>query len=260
MLSPLWENGKNSLSSKIYNGEFVWVECEESLFSLEFFRLYFKYRGIRKMKIPKGYTEDRVLSDIEYVATKLSRHFKFGYYTQDDIKQEGCVFALGGLKKYNPKKETSLRTFLYTHVRNRFINLRRNQCFTQSNPCLSCGFYDADNLGCTDKCREFENKTYCQEYTKWLAVSKSKSILMCDGFSQSDNNLDVVVNSDALEHMCNQEILNTINANMSSAMREDYCRFLQGARLSNNRKQKLISFIKKILKEKGLMENDGQND
>ena len=33
------------------------------------------------MKIPHGYTERTVLNDIEHVTERLSRHFKFGYYT-----------------------------------------------------------------------------------------------------------------------------------------------------------------------------------
>lgn len=206
------------------------------------------------MKIPQGYTQEEVLADIKHVTEKLSRHFKFGYYTIEDIQQEGCIFALDGLKRYNPTQNTSLRTFLYTHVRNRFINMRRNQCFLQSYPCSTCGFYDKLKKESLNKCREFQDKKCCVEYMKWYSASKSKGLLITNGFI--DHDLNQPVECDLMEVLYKKEIFDIIDQNLPFLFREDYCRFMQGARLSKERKQKLICAIQEVLREKGILEEE----
>ena len=93
------------------------------------------------MKIPKGMTEEQVLEAIENVVNSLARNFRFGYFDTEDMKQEGRVYAIEGITKYNPKVGP-LENFLRTHIRNRFINLRRNKLTRYQPPCVDCPFYD----------------------------------------------------------------------------------------------------------------------
>jgi len=214
------------------------------------------------VKIPSGYTEEQVLEDIEYVTERLSRHFKFGYYTKEDIKQEGCLEALRGIKKYNPHRGTTLRTFLYTHVRNRFINMRRNKCFSQNMPCVGCGFRDKNKKKAKSGCHEFDDKIKCESYRRWADANKRKGNLINSYgiIKSSDDNLDIPINFDVVDHIYKKEILQIIDENLPFSFREDYCRFLQGARISQTKKELLIEAIKSLLNDKGILINtdDGE--
>ena len=70
--------------------------------------------------------EEQVLTAIENVVNALARNFRFGYFDTDDMKQQGRMYALEGIPKYNPEVGP-LENFLRTHIRNRFINLKRNK-------------------------------------------------------------------------------------------------------------------------------------
>ena len=72
-------------------------------------------------------TENEVLSTIDDVVITLSSTFAFGYYDREDLQQEGRIFALEGLPRWDITKGASLKTFLYNHVKRRFINLKRNK-------------------------------------------------------------------------------------------------------------------------------------
>jgi DNA-directed RNA polymerase specialized sigma24 family protein len=72
-------------------------------------------------------TESEVLSIIDDVVIALSSTFEFGYFDKEDLQQEGRIFALDGLTRWDIKKGASLKTFLYQHVKRRFINLKRNK-------------------------------------------------------------------------------------------------------------------------------------
>ena len=213
------------------------------------------------MKIPCGYTEDMVLNDIEHVTERLSRHFRFGYYTKEDIKQEGCVFALEGLKKYNPKFKTSLRTFLYTHVRNRFINMKR-KCFAQGKPCIECGFCDRKKRSAKSGCREFDEKKFCDTYKDWFITNQRKNNLVNSscGLININKELEESLGFDIIDQIWRKELLHIIDTNLPFEFREDYCRFMQGARLSRWRKDNLIEAIQDLLKKNNVINEEDENN
>ena len=76
------------------------------------------------LKFPSNIPEEEVLEIIEIVATRLCHKFKFGYHTAEDIKQQARMFAWEGLDKYDEIRP--LENFLWTHVRNRLYNFKRN--------------------------------------------------------------------------------------------------------------------------------------
>ena len=90
-----------------------------------------------KMKIPKGMTEDEVLSSIDLVANRLASKFRFGYHSIDDMKQQARIFALEALDIYDNTKGTTLDTFLWLYVRNRLCNFKRDN-YERPKPCLNC--------------------------------------------------------------------------------------------------------------------------
>lgn len=76
------------------------------------------------MKIPPGMTEEQVLTTLETVVDRFKRKYKFGSYTEDDIKQEAYILCLAALEKYDGIRP--LENFLSVHLRNRLFNFRRN--------------------------------------------------------------------------------------------------------------------------------------
>jgi len=76
-------------------------------------------------KTEKLLLDNNVMEIIESIINMIAPSFTFSYYDVDDIKQEARIFALEALKRFDPEKG-ELRTFLLTHIKNRLINLRRD--------------------------------------------------------------------------------------------------------------------------------------
>ena len=76
------------------------------------------------------------------------------------MKQQAAIFALEGLEKYDNKRP--LENFLWTHVRNRLFNYKRDNYQRPDKPCLSCVFYDAHCATSTNQCNEYDDKTNCR--------------------------------------------------------------------------------------------------
>src|SRR5690348_1481836 len=90
------------------------------------------------MTVPPGMTEAEVLEAIEKAVNALASSFTFGIYDIDDIKQQGRLYALQALatEKYDPSRP--LPNFLYAHIRNRLINLKRDKLHRNDPPCKEC--------------------------------------------------------------------------------------------------------------------------
>lgn len=120
------------------------------------------------MKIPPGMTEAVVLAAIEKAVALLSPSFVFGYYDIDDIRQHGRLEALKVLEKESYDPSRPLENFLYTHVRNRYINLRRDKLRRNDPPCRRC--HDGDPCGGAG--------VLCERYSGWLRRNMDKANIM----------------------------------------------------------------------------------
>jgi DNA-directed RNA polymerase specialized sigma24 family protein len=120
------------------------------------------------MKIPPGKTEAEVLAAIEKAVNILAPSFVFGYYDVEDIKQHGRMKALELLEedKYDPS--LPLENFLYTHIRNRFINLRRDKLRRNDPPCRLC--HSGSPCG--------DDGDHCPKYASWLTRNQAKANIM----------------------------------------------------------------------------------
>ena len=77
--------------------------------------------------------ENEFLKIVDIISKKLAYKFKFGYHEYDDMKQQISIFALEGLKNYDHKRP--LENFLWTHVRNRLFNYKRDNYQRPDKPC-----------------------------------------------------------------------------------------------------------------------------
>lgn len=127
------------------------------------------------MVIPSGMSEDYVLECIEITVNKLAHSYRFGYHEAEDIKQEGRLEALRALPKYNG--DHPLQNFLYVHVKNRLSNFKRNTCWRNEPPCLTCykRQYEGGNKVCANAINESD---YCKKHNNWLETNNNKQNLM----------------------------------------------------------------------------------
>jgi DNA-directed RNA polymerase specialized sigma24 family protein len=189
-------------------------------------------------KIPSNYTEAEVIDIINNVANRLASKFRFGYHSVEDIKQQARLFAWEGLDGYDGIRP--LENFLWTHVRNRLYNYKRNNYERPDKPCLNCKFYKDQT------CQEFTDTSECSLFTGWLTRNTAKKNLM--------TTIDISLVRTETESTSNEvssdnEIFNLVDNNVPSELREDWLRLVYNLRLSKNRKDKLVIEIYKILEQ-----------
>lgn len=130
------------------------------------------------MYIPPGMTEEQVVAAIEKVVSSLAAKFRFGYHETEDMKQEARFEAikLMNSKKYDTSRP--LENFMYSHVRNRLLNFKRNNYKRTEPPCISCPFYDKLCKKSVNQCAEFKDKDDCKKFDNWNQRNKAKAGLM----------------------------------------------------------------------------------
>jgi len=173
------------------------------------------------------------LRKIDEVAKAMAPSFAFGIYDEDDIYQEAVILGIECLDRHDPSK-SQLKTFLYTHIRNRLINLKRKKLRTRS-PCISCVNKDI----CDDK-------TSCKAFTSWEGKQKLLSpTVLSDRSSIIDKN-----SSDSqLDLLIKKELFEIVDKKLPVEYRKDYMLFIDGVSIPKKQRLKLIEILSEILKE-----------
>jgi hypothetical protein len=117
-----------------------------------------------RVKIPKGLTESETIDIINYIVTVLAPKSRFFTLSIDDIKQQGWVYAIDGLDKFDNswKKDKNisttekLKSFLYIHVRNRLLNFKRD---TLGRTCAKQNLLCAIDINIIDENQESNCRT-----------------------------------------------------------------------------------------------------
>lgn len=184
--------------------------------------------------------EQDLLNVIDIITKKLAYKFKFGYHDIDDMKQQISIFALEGLKNYDHKRP--LENFLWTHVRNRLFNYKRDNYQRPDKPCYTCPLYDKISTQCT----KFSNKNDCELYSSWDIRNGNKKRLMhlttIDEIKDYGN-----VFHDASSLIENQEIIKLLDEQLNGDIRIIYLKLKSGNKINKADQLKLINKIKEIL-------------
>lgn len=205
------------------------------------------------MKIPKGYSEQQVLDIIDNVVNRLARKFRFGHYDVDDLKQEGRCEALEVLASNKYDETRPLENFLYTHIRNRYINLQRNKFSRREIPCKTCPFYDPENLKSTNcnQCAVFVDKMECEKWSSWEYRNAAKRNIMApididNVRDESESNM----RDEALldESASYKELLQLIDKKLPVSLRADYLRLIAKEPIPKYRSDKVRKAILEIIK------------
>lgn len=200
--------------------------------------------------IPKGMTEQQVLDVIENVARRLAKKYKFGYHTIDDMKQEARLEAWKALDKYDNKRP--LENFLWTHVRNRLFNLKRDKYERPDKPCFHCPLKAYIK---PDGCSAFENKIDCHLYESWIKRNAAKKnimqpIEMSNVQDEHEQRMKVYDKTDT--EIVRREIFSVIDKYIPNSLRADYIKVRYGIFIPKARKEKVLEEIRRILEESNI--------
>lgn len=184
-------------------------------------------------------SEEEFLHNVKRVIKQLGNSYKFGIYTYQDISQEIHVKCWEILPKWN--KQLPLFNFLLTAVKHHLINLKRNEFYRSECPCKLCSNKD-------DGHTEHEDGRYCKKFLSWKSTNLRKANIAFppsipddyDGYSHEDNISNI---------LSNEELQDIIDIKMPVKTRGVYLRMKSGQSVSNVDKQKVLKFLKKLLKD-----------
>lgn len=201
----------------------------------------------KQKKLLNKVSEAEFLEVWNKISQKLGYKFKFGYHSHEDMKQQAAIFALEGLKNYDNTRP--LENFLWTHVRNRLFNYKRDNYQRPDKPCLTCPFYKKDDPSCKSQCSEFSNKNDCSLFSTWNKRNESKKNIMKPvGIDNISENSNEMINDSLFNFISNKELLDIIDANISVKNRPILLKLRGGSKVPKTELKKLVNEIKKILK------------
>ena len=189
-------------------------------------------------------TEEQVLQTIDNIANRLASKFKFGYHEIEDMKQQARLFAWEGLKNYDGVRP--LENFLWTHVRNRLYNFKRNNFGRPDKPCDSCPFYDRNFFNSQGYgCKAYDNHEECDLYLGWMNRNTAKRNIM----NTSKLDLDIQDRNSVANKLDRDDIFNLVDTSLPVQYREDWIRLIHGLKLPKARKETIVKVVLEILKE-----------
>jgi len=206
-----------------------------------------KTKNKNKSLLPNGVTEDEFLRVLDDISKRLGHKFRFGYHDFDDMKQQAAIFALEGLEKYD--RSRPLENFLWTHVRNRLFNYKRDNYQRPDKPCLTCPLYDPHCKKSTSQCLDFENKNDCELYNAWETRNNSKKNIMRPVAIEDSEDYASKYHTkgDIGDIVLTQEIIKKLDEHIPAPHRESYLKLKYGEKINKSDFQKLILIIREIM-------------
>lgn len=202
------------------------------------------------MYLPEGMNENEVLRIIDKAIKNLAQNLKFGYYEVEDMMQEGRIFAMEALPKYDPNRDCSLEQFIRVVVRNKFISLRRDKMERIEPPCHSCPhFIPVVDGVLRAQCTTYENKNDCERWFGWVERNTAKRILTETYDNDESPAYHPMDFSDLSDSLISQEIIALMDRKIPLSMKADYRRYLENVRLPKHRRLKVEEEIKRIVSE-----------
>lgn len=192
-----------------------------------------------------GVSQEEFLRVLDNISKRLGHKFKFGYHSFDDMKQQAAIFALEGLEKYDHSRP--LENFLWTHVRNRLFNYKRNNYQRPDKPCLTCPFFDKSYKCSNNQCTEFANKKDCELYAAWASRNEAKKNIMQPFGMETE--LPNRSPTDPFNLVADKELIDFLDINIQSEFRETYLKIKHGLKVSRQESNKLKAHITEIMEK-----------
>ena len=195
--------------------------------------------------LANGVTESEFLQVLDNISKRLAHKFRFGYHDLDDMKQQACIFAMEGLEKYDNTRP--LENFLWTHVRNRLFNYKRNNYQRPDKPCLTCPLFDKDYKCSINQCSKYKNKTDCELYAAWSSRNDAKKNIMQPTHIEHDLHENKLHSNNLINNIQNQEIIQFLDQNINSEFRETYLKLKHGSKIPKQQLNKLQKHIVELM-------------
>jgi hypothetical protein len=189
-------------------------------------------------------SDTEFLEVLEKITKKLAHKFKFGYHNVDDMKQQAAIFALEGLKNYDHTRP--LENFLWTHVRNRLFNFKRNNYQRPDKPCLTCPLYDPNYKVSNNQCSKFLEKNDCDLYGSWSKRNDAKKNIAKPSCVED---LSSICHSGVLQD--NQEMIKFLDQNIQTEYRDTYLKLKHNQKINKSDLIKLKKHISDIMEKQG---------
>jgi DNA-directed RNA polymerase specialized sigma24 family protein len=197
-------------------------------------------------ELANGVSQDEFLLVLDNISKRLCHKFKFAYHNIDDMKQQAAIFALEGLKKYDNKRP--LENFLWTHVRNRLFNYKRNNYQRPDKPCLTCPLFDKNFKCSLNQCSKYTNKSDCDLYRTWSKRNDSKKNIIQPSYIEED--LHPTKSKDLANFIQDKEIIQFLDSNIQSEYRESYLKLKHGTKIPKQQLDKLKKHISELMENK----------
>jgi len=189
------------------------------------------------MNYPHDLTEEQVMTAMNKAVALLAQTFSFGYFDSDDIRQEAYIFGLEALSRYDPSRP--LENFLYSHIKNRLINFKRDKYHRTDPPCKICAEHGKHPDG-----------SVCTKYIAWKKRNSSKQNLMrpLDIQNLSDENEKSVRQShNIIDEATLTEARNLIDEHLSVELRSVYLRIRAGESVPKAKRVKLENALRDLI-------------
>lgn len=193
------------------------------------------------MFIPEGKTKEEVEEAMLRVARRLAPNFKFGYFTVEDIIQQACLFACECLPRYDPSRP--LDSFLFSHVRNRLINYKRDNYKRTDCPCKLC-------YGQLPGFTKHEDGMQCEKFKIWHKrnLRKQNVILPLDiGNIRDESEPRTRTESTAAVEAETAEILEKIDIELPVELRVYYLLMKEGLSVPKSKRNEVEAAVALIL-------------
>jgi len=201
------------------------------------------------MKLPNGITEDQFVKTANIVASRLAKRFRFGYHDKDDMKQQAIIFAIEGVEKYDGIRP--LENFLWTHVKNRLCNFKRDKYERTEKPCAKCPCSEINDID-EDGCSQYIDREECYNYKLWLTRNSNKKNLMNTiNIYRIDNTNEKNMEINATDNSIYNEMIEIIEKNLPANLRSSYIKLKFYNKLNINKRLEIQAAIQKILEENG---------
>jgi hypothetical protein len=189
----------------------------------------------------KKISEQEFIVALENISKKLIYKFKFGYHEAEDMKQQAAIFAMEGLENYDSSRP--LENFLWTHVRNRLFNFKRDNYFRPDNVCAKCPLFDPEMKFSTNKCKKFVNKNECEIY----ASAENRNSIKKNIMKPCSIEYDQESTDDLSSFIGNEELIKLIESKISTKYRETFLRLKGGSKVNKQEVLKLREHILSLI-------------
>lgn len=205
-----------------------------------------KKKKTKKTKqVSDGVSEEEFLRVLDNISKRLCHKFRFAYHDLDDMKQQAAIFALEGLEKYDNSRP--LENFLWTHVRNRLFNYKRNNYQRPDKPCLNCPFFDKAFKCSLNQCTKYTDKAECDLYKAWSKRNDSKKNIVQPSYIEED--LHPVKSKDLSSLVQDKEIIAFLDQHIETEYRESYLKLKHGIKIPKQQLDKLKDYILRLMEK-----------